>query len=192
MHVKRKLTAVTVVASTAAAIALAGATTANAATIPAQGVPTTAVKPGPRTIVELNSTPTSVPKLVNRPNWTTNHIGNIQDDGTRCGTTQIDYTSGRGPSTISLSVNKSVAATWSANASVQAGYVSLGVGFNVTSTYTVIRSISYPVPSGKVGVIRAYPSLESYSFDVYDRFNNKIGSGYAFKPSGVCFDTYAD
>ncbi|GAA1927845.1 hypothetical protein GCM10009753_71930 [Streptantibioticus ferralitis] len=192
MHVKKKLTAITVIASATAALAITGATTANAATVPAHGAPTIAVKPGPHTIVELNTTPTAVPKTNDRPNWVDNHIGNVSDNGTLCGTDQIDYTSGRGPSTISLTVNKSVAATWSANANVQASYVSAGVGFNVTTTYSVTRGMSYPVPSGKVGVIRAYPSLRAYSFDVFDRFDNKIGNGYAYQPSGVCFDTYAN
>lgn len=111
---------------------------------------------------------------------------NKKYEGQRCGLDIIRQTSGNGPQTLTLSISDSVSTEWNASVSIAAKWVSAGVGFSVTKTYTVTQGTSYSVPKGKYGHIAAYPLYDMYSFDTM----LPTGTGYAMKPVGVCFSKW--
>ncbi|MFJ3310061.1 hypothetical protein ACIPSA_45090 [Streptomyces sp. NPDC086549] len=111
--------------------------------------------------------------------------------GEQCGTNVIQKTSGHGKTTLTMSVQKSVATKWSATASISAGAVSAGMGWDVTKTYTVTDQTAFSVPSGKFGTIEAYPLYDVYSFNETSKVDGgKLGTGRALKPVGVCFNQW--
>lgn len=109
-----------------------------------------------------------------------------------CGISQIGYTSGPGPATLELRINTGVSATYNASVSISPSIISAGVGFNVTSSYTVTDVYTIWVPAGHVYDIIAYPLYDEATFDImYNPVVGapyKVGWGYALHPSGVCFD----
>lgn len=118
----------------------------------------------------------------------------ITGSGEVCGTTPIRRSYYQGPATTTMTVTESVSARWSATGGISASGVSAGVGFDVTKTYTVSDSYQVTVPAGKTAEVVAYPMYYVVYFDVWtnpvigDAY--KSGSGWAMKPSGVCFVKY--
>ncbi|PLR78039.1 hypothetical protein CU633_07205 [Bacillus sp. V3-13] len=108
-----------------------------------------------------------------------------------CGAQVIRSSYYTGPSTPTMTVTETVSASFNANVGVSAQVVSAGVGFNVTSTYTVSDSYSVKVPAGKTYNIRANPIFLIKNYEVWNDpwigFDKKVGSGSAQKPIGVCF-----
>ncbi|MGW1809596.1 hypothetical protein [Streptomyces sp. NPDC002078] len=136
-------------------------------------------------------TPTAGKLMQPRADWV-KATGRVYQ-GEQCGTNVIQKTSGAGKTTLTMSVQKSVATKWSATASISAGAVSAGMGFDVTRTYTVTDQTAFDVPKGKFGTIEAYPLYDLYGFyesSIVD--GKKIGTGKVLKPVGVCFNQWND
>jgi hypothetical protein len=117
------------------------------------------------------------------------HYTHVTYEGQVCGTSVVQSVSGNGPVTLILAVSKGISSTYSATATVNVGDLSGALGFSVTKSYTITDTARYTVPSGKFGVIEAYPLYDEYSFDI-SVVGNTYGSGYALKPVGICFNPY--
>ena len=115
------------------------------------------------------------------------HVVNVQDEGQSCGLDVIQTTSGLGPTTLALTVNKSVAIQVSASVEVKAAVISAGIGFSVTDQTSVTSSRTDNVPAGKFEQLDAMTLYQNYSFDIA---GGKTGSGLVRKPVGVCFAAY--
>lgn len=96
-----------------------------------------------------------------------------------------------GPGVLTLSTTKQVSNKWSANASVSAGVVSAGVGFDVTWSSSWTYSYQVTVPAGKLWEIDAYNLYHRYTYDVYynPTIGNpyKVGTGWADEFKGVTY-----
>ncbi len=171
--------------------------------------------PGPAQVQEAHSTPTRIPPGYFRPNrntvevlssaslsskgltptpmWFGNGISVRKGYSSQlCGINSIGFTSSPGPATLDLYIQRGVAATFSANVGLSAGVVTAGVGFSVTSSFGVTARDDIYVPAGQLGSITAYPLFEDVNFQVWQNQwvgpEHQIGSGYALKPIGVCFE----
>ncbi|WP_147264654.1 hypothetical protein [Streptomyces sp. NBRC 110611] len=111
--------------------------------------------------------------------------------GEVCGTTVLSKTSGQGKTTLVLTVEKGVSASWDKSLSIDAKYVNAGMGFNVTKSYTVKNETRFEVPAGKRGYVEAYPLYNRYSARVSDALGIFMGNITALKPVGVCFNQWA-
>lgn len=119
-------------------------------------------------------------------------IRNAHRIGQSCGTELISQTSGFGKTTLVLTVEKSVAATVSKEVNVDLKYISAGMGWSVTNTYTVKNETRYEVPAGKWGSVQAYPLYDQYQGDAYSA-DGRWDTGkkvWAYKPVGVCFNSW--
>lgn len=102
---------------------------------------------------------------------------------------RLGFSEGFGPITLSVTINQGVSATWSANVGVSAEVVSAGVGYSVTSSYSVASSGSWNVPSGTHGRLEAYALHDKHTWDVYDDdcgdpADTYVGYGSSYKPNG--------
>ncbi|MCX5529682.1 hypothetical protein OG785_03775 [Streptomyces sp. NBC_00006] len=118
-------------------------------------------------------------------------LRNIDGPNEVCGTSKLQKTSGMGKTTLVMTVSKAVSAELSSEAKVDAEVVSASLGFKVTETTTVEDQTRFEVPAEKFGVIEVYPLYDQYTFNVYDGGRNR-GSGWAMKPTGVCFHQYTE
>lgn len=104
---------------------------------------------------------------------------------------RLGSSEGWGPLNLSLTVNRSVSATFSANVNVSAEVVSAGVGYSVTASYGVSSSGSWNVPAGRYGRLEGYALHDKHTWDVWDDtcFSGQVyrGSGESFKPNGGVF-----
>ncbi|MGW5852491.1 hypothetical protein ACWFQ8_31965 [Streptomyces sp. NPDC055254] len=110
-----------------------------------------------------------------------------------CGTDVIQQTSGQGKTTLVMSVEKSVAATVTKEINVDLKYISAGLGWSVTSTYTVKNESRYEVPAGKWGAIQAFPLYDVYEGEAWAGVGGDLPTGkrvWAHKPIGVCFNQW--
>lgn len=148
-------------------------------------------KPGANTIVKRNEAPDLAPTAVAQPDGTVARVCNVKYVGQECGLNVIQSIMGPGPVTLSLAVSKAVAAQWSSNVSITAGDVTAGVGWSVTKTYTITDTATFPVRKGQFGELDAYPLYDEETFSVTDVTGTVHGNGYALKPVGVCFNSYA-
>ncbi|MFD9221214.1 hypothetical protein ACFWDI_14640 [Streptomyces sp. NPDC060064] len=117
-------------------------------------------------------------------------ITDTRYQGQKCGTSLLQQTSGRGKTTLVLTVSKSVSTEWKSEAKIDAKVVSAGVGFSVTKSYTVENQTRYEVPKGKFGTVQAYPLYDLYTFNV--KILNAKKPGWAMKPVGVCFNQWTE
>lgn len=118
-------------------------------------------------------------------------IKNVKNIGQLCGTTVQARTSGTGGANgvLKLEQTASVSNSYNANVGVSASTVSAGVGFDVTAGMN--RTTSYSVNTGgKNYQIVAYDDFQGKSFDVYNIFNKKVGSGTALRQVGFCYAAY--
>ncbi|MFD5737853.1 hypothetical protein ACFWIY_34350 [Streptomyces sioyaensis] len=118
-------------------------------------------------------------------------VKHVKHLGQSCGTKLIQHTSGLGKTTLVMSVEKSVATTVSTEAKIDATYISIGMGWDVTRSYTVKDETRFEVPKGKFGYVQAFPLYEHYRGTAYDQFDIPRGEVHAYKPVGVCFSEYA-
>ncbi|MEE1751056.1 hypothetical protein [Streptomyces sp. SP18CS02] len=149
--------------------------------------------PGPETVVKLNADyagPTLPGIKAAFRDTLVPTVKNVKYQGQQCGTTLIQQTSGRGKTTLVMTVEKSVAATTKKEASIDLKFISAGMGWDVTKTYTVKNETRYEVPAGKFGTVQAYPLFEQYQGTAFDRFGTPLGNVYAYKPVGVCFNQH--
>lgn len=193
------------------AISVLGAGVSVASPVPPSGgrgesaatVPDGVFKPGPNTVVKLNAdysgpaasggskSPAAVQGV--RPADTlVPTVKKIRYLGQVCGTTRISQTSGAGKTTLVLTVEKSVEVLNKKEAAVDLKYVSAGMGWDVTKKYGVKDETRYEVPRGRFGNVIAYPVYDQYLGQAYERFGNRIGQVYSYKPVGVCFNQYLD
>ncbi|MDC0773145.1 hypothetical protein [Streptomyces sp. HD] len=188
------------VLASAAILPMTGAGTAAAAQVSTQettsvstSVPDGFVKPGPNTIVKRTTSAASAPAPSDASASTRAGITlkNINGPSEVCGTTKLQKTSGAGKTTLVMTVSKSVSAEMSTEVSVDAQVVSGKLGFKVTGTFGVEDQTRYEVPKGKFGYIEAYPLYDMYNFNVYSGSKN-LGSSWAMKPVGVCFNQWAE
>ena len=112
-----------------------------------------------------------------------------------CGSTRIGYTSAPGDGgDLTLSINRNVNATYSANVSVSSQIVSAGVGFSVTEGVSITATKTVKdTKRGTFYEIAAYAAYNTVFFDVIEDglFGDRvIGSGYANQPIGACFVVY--
>lgn len=209
-HLEKKRGFATVAAGAALAATLtatmtSGVSYANSGT--PQGLPPGAVSadgefftPGPNTIVKRNAGEATPGKLsmetraVNPgPAGTTEAywVQNAHRIGQSCGTGLLSQTSGYGKTTLVLTVEKSVAATVTKEIGVDYKAISAGMGWSVTNSYTVKNETRYEVPAGKWGSVQAFPLYDVYLGDVYRMFGSDTGKDvYAYKPVGVCFNSW--
>jgi len=189
----KSLTAATL-AVAALSIAMSGTASATSTTSADSGQNVTAPQlftPGSSIAVKRNAPVSTVPQ--NAPTAADGSVAvikNVKYAGEQCGTSSIQHSTGTGPSTLTISVSKAVAATWSSDITVSAGDVSVKVGFSVTKTFTVMDSDALQIPKGKYGYIYAYPLYDLYTFEVWSNFGTRLGRGAAERPVGVCFDAY--
>ncbi|MGP3691296.1 hypothetical protein ACTVZO_42685 [Streptomyces sp. IBSNAI002] len=111
-----------------------------------------------------------------------------------CGTNLIQQTSGQGKTTLVLSVEKSVAATVTKEVNVDLKYVSAGMGWSVTSSYSVKNESRYEVPAGKWGTVQAFPLYDVFEGEAWAGVGGDLPTGkrvWAYKPVGVCFNQWA-
>ncbi|MGO4635024.1 hypothetical protein AB4225_29465 [Streptomyces sp. 2RAF24] len=147
-------------------------------------------KPGPDTIVKMNVGEVSTPTPAPAGTRGVTSVRNIKNLGQSCGTNVIQQTSGQGKTTLVLSVDKSVAATTKREVGVDLKYVSLGMGWDVTATYSVSNQTRFEVPAGRFGTVQAYPLYNMYQGTVYDTLQVPKGYVFAYKPIGVCFNQF--
>ncbi|BFH59659.1 hypothetical protein [Paenibacillus azoreducens] len=122
-----------------------------------------------------------------------NAIRNVKSKsiGQLCGSTVRARTSGTGnvDGVLSLIQSTSVSNTFSATVGIEKSIVSAAVGFDVSKTMT--KTTSYAVNTkGKNYQIVAYDDYQGKSFDVYDIFGFKVGSGTALEQVGFCYAAY--
>lgn len=90
----------------------------------------------------------------------------------------------------SMSVSENVQASYGGSTSISTEIISAAVNFNVTESFSVSDTQSVQIPYGKKANIKAYPILNIWQFDVYERgiFSDSYkDTGWAEKPVGVCF-----
>lgn len=151
---------------------------------------------GEEIVASSSPAPTNVANSIIQPQWGYPHyyLTDVQNIGGYCGLNKLGTTYGVGPMTLSLTISKGVNATYSDNAGVSASVISAGVGYSVTSTYTVSSTGTVYVPSGKEYELVAYPTYSQKSYQVW--YNpiigsaHEVGTGTAAKPTGVCFVWY--
>ncbi|WP_411105152.1 hypothetical protein [Streptomyces sp. cmx-4-9] len=201
----------TVVTGTALAAALtatmtSGVSYANSETL--QGLSPGAVSadgkfftPGPNTVVKRNAGEAAPGILSGEALATVNpgpagtaaayQLKNARWIGQQCGTDLLSQTSGAGKTTLVLTVEKAVAATYTKEIGIEVKAISAGMGWSVTNTYTVKNENRYEVPAGKWGVVQAFPLYDLYQGDVYNLWGPDTGKdAYASKPVGVCFNSW--
>ncbi|MFB7176866.1 hypothetical protein ACFCYI_04055 [Streptomyces sp. NPDC056257] len=208
---RREIT--TILAASGVAVALTatmGAGVSHAEGSSPLGVPTSSISadgkfftPGPNTVVKRTEAPAENSQLSVE---TTSpvapapagaeafyHIKNGHWIAQSCGTDIIQQTSGQGKATLVLSVDKSVAATVTKEVNVDLKYVSMGLGWSVTSTYGVKNESRYEVPEGKWGAIQAFPLYDIYEGEAWSGAGGDLPTGkrvWAYKPVGVCFNQW--
>ncbi|MFD0723211.1 hypothetical protein [Streptomyces globosus] len=175
------------------------------------GVPASSVSadgkfftPGPNTIVKRTAGLTaSAPQLAETaspispaPTGTEAYykLKNVRYQGQTCGTNVIQQTSGQGKTTLVLSVEEGVAATVHKEIGIDLKYVSAGMGWDVTRSYTVRNETRFEVPDGKWGTIQAFPLFETYEGEAWSGAGGEFPTGkrvWAYKPVGVCFNQWA-
>ncbi|WP_053217824.1 hypothetical protein [Virgibacillus senegalensis] len=119
------------------------------------------------------------------------NIKNVRNIGQLCGTSVQARTSGTGGAdgVLTLKQTASVSNSYSANVGVSSGTISGGVGFDVTKSMS--RETSYAVNThGNDYQIVAYDDYQGKSFDVYNIFGSKAGSGTALRQVGFCYSAY--
>ncbi|WPO76231.1 hypothetical protein [Streptomyces sp. KN37] len=109
--------------------------------------------------------------------------------GEVCGLKKLQKTSGRGKTTLVMTVSKSVSSEVSGESGVSLSAISHALGWKVTKSYTVENQTRFEVPKNKYGYIEAYPLYDKYSFGKYKHGVRK-GTGFAMKPVGVCFNQW--
>ncbi|MBT2406333.1 hypothetical protein J7I97_03490 [Streptomyces sp. ISL-87] len=160
--------------------------------------------PGPNTVVKRNSSGSegvllsaeSASPIAPAPAGTTDYfvIKNAHRISQSCGTDLLQATSGRGKTTLVLSVEKSVAATVTKEVKVDLKYVSAGMGWSVTNTYSIKNETRFEVPEGKWGSVQAFPLYDVYEGNAYQGVGGNLPTGkkvWAYKPVGVCFNQWA-
>jgi len=105
---------------------------------------------------------------------------------------RLGASEGAGPITLSVTVSKSVSATFSANVGVSAEVVSAGVGYSVTATYGVSSTGTWAVPSGTYGRLEAYALHDKHSWEVWEDdcgtpTDTYKGNGNSWKPNGSVY-----
>ncbi len=94
-------------------------------------------------------------------------------------------------STITGTVTASVNSSFTANVSVPSSAVTVGVGYNVSTGFSVTGSSTAEIPEGhKLASARAYPIYEVSSFKakkvyIYGHQVFERGEGTAYKPVGA-------
>ncbi|MEU5686265.1 hypothetical protein [Streptomyces venezuelae] len=117
-------------------------------------------------------------------------VKKVKYQGELCGLRKIQKTSGRGKTTLVMTVSKSVSSEVSTEVGIDYKIVSAAVGFKVTKSYTVEDQTRFEVPKNKFGYIEAYPLYDKYTFSIYQG-SKKKGEGTALRPVGVCFNQWA-
>lgn len=91
-----------------------------------------------------------------------------------------------------MTVNESVAVTWSSNAGINAKFLTAQLGYSHTSTHSISDSQTVSVPQGRRGYVTAWALHRRTTFDVYRRnifgSETREGNGESFRPNGVRFD----
>ncbi|MEU4729566.1 hypothetical protein [Streptomyces sp. NPDC023588] len=160
--------------------------------------------PGPNTVIKRNasavenslpSTDVTAP-VSPAPAGTQDYytIRNARVVSQSCGTELIQQTSGRGKTTLVLSVDKSVSTVVTREVNVDFKYISAGMGWSVTNTYGVKNETRYEVPDGKWGVVQAFPLYDVWEGDAYVGVGGNLPTGkrvWVNKPVGVCFNQWA-
>lgn len=168
------------------------------------GIPETAISadgrfftPGPSTIVKRNANQgvEAIESISPSPadSFAIRRVKNKKYLGQSCGTKVIQQISGRGKTTLVLTVEKKVEATVKKEIAIEVGAISAGMGFDVTKSYAVSNQTRYEVPRGKFGTVQAYPLYDQYIGDVYEGASGTWPTGkkvFAYKPVGVCFNQW--
>ena len=116
-------------------------------------------------------------------------ITNVKSAGSKYYSNDYDSFWYYGPYNLSASFGQTRNAGYSSTYSVSSSAVSSAVGFSVTSSYYQSGSKSATVPSGQSLNLRVHMNYQVKTFDVYSS-GAKVGSGSAWKPSGLLFKEY--
>ena len=116
-------------------------------------------------------------------------ITNVRSAGTKYYSNDYDSFWYYGPYNLSASFGQTRNAGYSSTYSVSSSAVSSAVGFSVTSSYYQSGSKSATVPSGQSLNLRVHMNYQVKTFDVYSG-GAKVGTGSAWKPSGLLFKEY--
>lgn len=116
-------------------------------------------------------------------------ITNVKSAGSKYYSNDYDSFWYYGPYNLSASFGQTRNAGYSSTYSVSSSAVSSAVGFSVTSSYYQSGSKSATVPSGQSLNLRVHMNYQVKTFDVYSG-GAKVGSGSAWKPSGLLFKEY--
>ncbi|GGW25335.1 hypothetical protein [Streptomyces xantholiticus] len=176
-----------------------------------EGIPESSVSadgkffdPSPNTIVKVTTGSVGADERPNRSDSVSpapadatafRFVKNKQYVGQSCGTDVIQQTSGRGKTTLVLTVDKKVDATVKKEISIDLGQISAGMGWDVTKSYGVSNQTRYEVPRGRFGTVQAFPLYDQYVGEVWEGVSGAFPTGkhvYAYKPVGVCFNQWLE
>jgi len=103
----------------------------------------------------------------------------------------VTRVSGPGPGTLAMDITRQVSNSFTATVTVDADKISVAVGFSVTWTDTQTYKYSTTLPSGACWTIRAYNTMESYAFEIWQKAfigpDFKVGTGRAKRFMGIKF-----
>lgn len=97
------------------------------------------------------------------------------------------YTGGSGGANVSHTYNEQFNFTQSNTLKLGTSEVSAELGFGSSITYSKSKTFSSKIPAGKSGYLYVYPIYDAYSFNIYNLFGSKTGSGNCLRPIGLGF-----
>lgn len=91
-----------------------------------------------------------------------------------------------GPCTVSETYTKSTKATVNASTNIGKSTLEAGLGYSFTKEYTVSKTFSTSVASGKYVHLKIYVVYRQSTFDIYNKWTNeKVESTWSGKPVGM-------
>ncbi|GAC41705.1 hypothetical protein [Paenibacillus popilliae] len=119
------------------------------------------------------------------------YLKNVEGPREGCGQVMIRNSYYEYPGGSMSVFSENVQASYGGSASVPAEIISAAVNFNVSESFSVSDTQDVQIPYGKKANIKAYPMVNIWKFDVYEKdiFSDSYqqGTGWAEKLSGVCF-----
>lgn len=208
----RKAIAAVSVATSAVTVAMtAGAGISHASEGGVTGIPAASLsadgrffEPGPDTIIKMDpnlaktsdglkiatSSPSAGPQPAPAGAQAWYEIRNPREVGQSCGTEVIQQVSGRGKTTLVLTVEKKVETVVKKEIAIDAKWISGGFGFDVSRSYTVSNQTRYEVPKGRFGTVQAFPLYRQYQGMAYENGFPTNKQIFVYKPIGVCFNQW--
>ncbi|MCM1363679.1 MAG: hypothetical protein NC215_01705 [Ruminococcus sp.] len=98
----------------------------------------------------------------------------------------------QGPANISTTYTRTEEVGLHLGISIGNSTVSAAVGYDISKKYTVSKTFSTTVPSGKILHVKIHVIYRRTSFDIYNKYTNNCVKKYAYtdKPIGLQFTQY--